>query len=55
MEHDGGSITERHIFYALVKKLIGKYGKGQPLLDFYRERYGHRGKGAARGMLLDTD
>lgn len=55
MEHDGGSITERHILYALVKKLIDKYGKGQPLLDFIGNDMGIEVKGAARGMLLDTE
>lgn len=25
MSHDGGSVTERHVLYALTKKIIGKY------------------------------
>ncbi|MDH3982369.1 MAG: PHP domain-containing protein, partial [Kiritimatiellaceae bacterium] len=34
---EGGSITERHILYALALKLIDKFGKGQPLVDFVEE------------------
>ena len=33
---NGGSITERHILYALAKKLIATFGKGAELLDFIR-------------------
>ena len=31
---EGGSITERHILYALSLRLIEHYGKGQSLIDF---------------------
>lgn len=34
MYHCGGSITERHITFALAKKVIGKVGKGENLIDF---------------------
>jgi hypothetical protein len=34
MNHEGGSITERHILYALSLRLIENYGKGQKLLDY---------------------
>ena len=30
----GGSVTERHILYALVLKLVNIYGRGQSLVDF---------------------
>lgn len=33
---DGGSITERHILYALSLKLITAYGKGNPLISFLK-------------------
>ena len=33
MARDGGGVTERHLLFALSKKLVKKYGKGQPLLD----------------------
>lgn len=32
--HDGGSITERHILYALSLRLIEHFGKGQKLIDY---------------------
>lgn len=36
MANEGGSITERHILYALSLKLIKKYGKGEKLVDFLK-------------------
>ena len=30
----GGSVTERHILYALSKKITEKFGKGQKVVDF---------------------
>lgn len=35
---DGGSITERHLLYALSLKLIAGYGKGAALLQFLKDR-----------------
>ena len=32
----GGSITERHLLYALANKVIEKYGKGQACADFFK-------------------
>lgn len=34
---DGGSITERHILYALSLKLIARFGKGPELIAFVEE------------------
>ena len=34
---DGGSITERHILFALVKKIISNYGKGDNLIKFIQK------------------
>ncbi len=36
MFHYGGSITERHILFALAKRLVDIYGKGQKLVDFLK-------------------
>lgn len=36
MYFDGGSITERHILFALSKKLIEKFGKGTRLIEFLK-------------------
>lgn len=38
MADEGGSITERHILYALSLKLMNKFGKGQALVDFLKNR-----------------
>jgi hypothetical protein len=37
MFHDGGTVTERHILYALSKKLISRYGKGKKLVTFLKD------------------
>jgi hypothetical protein len=36
MSDSGGSITERHILFALSLKLVGKLGKGLTLINFLR-------------------
>lgn len=33
---NGGSITERHLLYALANKVIEKYGKGKACADFFK-------------------
>ena len=33
---NGGSITERHLLYALANKVIEKYGKGRACADFFK-------------------
>lgn len=38
--HDGGSITERHLLFALSKKIVQSFGKGQKLVDFLTEDLG---------------
>lgn len=35
--HEGGSVTERHVSYALSARLIEKFGKGRKLLDFLKD------------------
>jgi len=37
---DGGSITERHILYALAGKIIAKVGAGQGVITHLRDVYG---------------
>lgn len=51
----GGSITERHILYALSLKLIAAYGKGAPLVSFVEEQMKFPIIGKLRQMLLDAD
>jgi hypothetical protein len=52
---DGGSITERHILYALALKLIEAHGKGQPLVDFVEGPLQTPLAGKLRELLLDVD
>lgn len=33
---NGGSITERHLLYAVAGKIIEKFGKGQKTVDFFK-------------------
>ncbi len=35
---EGGSVTERHLLYALSQKLIAHYGKSEDLLKFLKEK-----------------
>jgi len=37
MSHDGGSITERHILYALVLQMLNILGRGEKLIRFLKE------------------
>ncbi|HZJ82934.1 MAG TPA: PHP domain-containing protein [Clostridia bacterium] len=38
--HDGGSITERHLLFALSKKLVKSFGKTEKLLEFLMKDLG---------------
>ena len=52
---NGGSITERHILYALSLKLIAAHGKGQPLVGFVEGQLQVPLNGSLRELLLDVD
>jgi hypothetical protein len=49
----GGSITERHILYALALKLIKAHGKGQQLIDFIEKEMQSPLAASLKEMLLD--
>jgi len=51
----GGSITERHILYALSLKLIAAYGKGQALIDFVEQQMNIPMPGKLKDVLLDLN
>ncbi len=51
----GGSITERHILYALSLKLIEVHGKGQTLVDYVEGTLRIPLKGSLKTVLLDVD
>lgn len=50
----GGSITERHILYALCKKLDASYGRGEILLDFVQNSMEIAVSRALRERLLES-
>lgn len=51
----GGSITERHVVYALALKLIEMHGRGQALVDFVERSMMIPVAGTLRSHLLDVD
>lgn len=55
MDHDGGSITERHLMFALAKKLILKYGKGSPLIEALTKDWSMTIKGKVYDWLMEVD
>lgn len=55
MDHDGGSITERHLMFALAKKMVAKYGKGGPLIDALTTEWSLNISGNMREWLLEVD
>jgi hypothetical protein len=52
---NGGSITERHILYALSLKLIEEHGKGEWLVGFVEGRMKVPLAGTLKELLLDTE
>jgi len=40
MSQDGGSITERHMLYALSQKMLARFGRGAPLISALRQSLG---------------
>jgi hypothetical protein len=51
----GGSVTERHILYALCKKLVESHGRGESLLEFVQRGMEIPVSGRLRERLLDPD
>ena len=52
---NGGSITERHILYALANKLIAEFGKGEKLIQFVTEQMKIDIPAKLTEMLLDLE
>lgn len=50
---NGGSITERHVLFALTLKLTGLMGKGQPLTDFLKKQLRLNVSAKVEGLLAD--
>ncbi|NJD01523.1 MAG: PHP domain-containing protein [Ruminiclostridium sp.] len=53
MYKEGGSITERHILYALSLKLVDKFGKGSGLLEYLKNCLKLNIDAKIQNMLLD--
>ena len=51
---NGGSVTERHVLYALSLKLIEVHGKGQGLIDFVEGQMQITMAGTLKEVLLDV-
>lgn len=55
MCHEGGSITERHLLFALGHKLIAKFGKGSDLLEYLKTAFGMQISSKNEQFLRDPD
>lgn len=55
MHNDGGSITERHLLYALSLKLIAHFGKGENLVRFLEQNLQINVDGRLKQYLLDGE
>ena len=55
MNHLGGSITERHILYALARKMVARFGSGTPLLSALKLSLGLRVSTLAEERLSDGE
>ncbi len=51
----GGSVTERHILAALSEKLISKFGKGKPVVNFLENKFNISLSPIIKGFLLDKE
>jgi hypothetical protein len=52
---EGGSVTERHILYALSLGLIREAGRGRGLIDFLERTFGLQVSGKIRALLEDAE
>ena len=52
---NGGSITERHLLYALSKKITERFGKGEAVVKFLTEDMEIAVSGKVKGFLEDSD
>ncbi|MDC7229786.1 MAG: PHP domain-containing protein [Sphaerochaetaceae bacterium] len=51
----GGSVTERHILYAMANQSISMFGKGEKLVHFLKKDLGLTLAGKVQDWLLDKD
>ncbi|MFO7822210.1 MAG: PHP domain-containing protein, partial [Lentisphaeria bacterium] len=55
MCHEAGSITERHILFALARKLVATYGRGRKLLQAIEDELEMNVSSKVENFLLDAD
>jgi len=55
MNHDNGSVTERHLLFALSKKITDKFGKGQKVVDFLKNELNLNLSKKVENYLLQED
>ena len=55
MCHEGGSITERHILFALGHKMIARFGQGRPLVDFLKNELRLKLSAKIQSLLMEAD
>lgn len=53
--NEGGGVTERHLLFALARKLIGKFGKGQAMIDWLEGEQGLKLTEKQKTQLLDLE
>lgn len=53
--HDGGSVTERHLLYALAIKLENKFKRTNALIDFLQNDLSLKVSDKIKGFLLDQE
>ena len=51
----GGSVTERHLLYALSKKITERFGKGKAVVDFLENDFQMPVSSKVKALLLDPD
>jgi len=55
MYHDGGGITERHILFALSKKMTAQIGAGKTMVNFLKEKLNIPVTGGNLERLMDAE
>lgn len=55
LSDEGGSITERHVLFGLITKILEKYRKGQELVSFLTDKIGINLNEKAKLQLLDLE
>ncbi len=52
MAQEAGSITERHLLFAVARKMTQRFGRGHAVVDFLQEKLGIQVTGNVREVLL---